>query len=86
MLALHTMRFDDELVDGDELDFEAPRRGAGEREVRWPASSSSRCTSEFRPERYEDEYREAVLELIERKAAGEEIEPRPRRPTTTRRT
>jgi DNA end-binding protein Ku len=28
---------------------------------------------EFQPEKYHDEYREQVLDLIERKAAGEEI-------------
>ena len=75
MLALHTLRFADELVAGDEFDFEAPRRGAGEREVKMAGRSSSRCTRTFRPERYEDEYREAVLDVIKRKAAGEEIEP-----------
>jgi DNA end-binding protein Ku len=29
----------------------------------------------FRPERYEDEYRKAVLKVIEQKAKGKEIEP-----------
>jgi DNA end-binding protein Ku len=28
---------------------------------------------EFEPERYEEEYRQAVLDVIERKAKGEEI-------------
>ena len=35
---------------------------------------------EFEPERYKDEYREKVLELIERKAAGEEITAAPEAP------
>ena len=30
-------------------------------------------TSEWRPEQYRDDYRERVLELIEKKAAGQEI-------------
>jgi DNA end-binding protein Ku len=30
-------------------------------------------TSDFDPERYHDEYREAVLDLIERKSEGQEI-------------
>ena len=34
-------------------------------------------TAPFEPERYHDEYRERVLELIERKAAGEEIAVQP---------
>ena len=36
-------------------------------------------SSDFEPEKYHDEYREKVLELIERKAAGEEIAVSPRR-------
>ncbi len=31
-------------------------------------------TADFEPEKYHDEYREQVLELIEKKAAGEEFE------------
>jgi DNA end-binding protein Ku len=75
VLALHTLRFTDELVDGDELDFEAPRRGAGEREVKMAGALVESLHEEFRPERYQDEYREAVLAVIKRKAAGEDIEP-----------
>jgi DNA end-binding protein Ku len=75
VLALHTLRFADELVDGDELDFEAPRRGAGEREVKMAGELVESLHEQFRPERYQDEYREAVLAVIKRKAAGEDIEP-----------
>jgi DNA end-binding protein Ku len=35
-------------------------------------------TGDFQPEKYHDNYREALLELIERKAAGQEIKrPKP---------
>jgi DNA end-binding protein Ku len=37
-------------------------------------------SSEFAPERYHDEYREKVLELIEKKASGEEIAVQPEAP------
>ena len=37
-------------------------------------------TSEFEPGKYRDEYREKVLELIERKASGEEIAVQPEAP------
>jgi DNA end-binding protein Ku len=37
-------------------------------------------SGEFEPERYKDSYREKVLELIERKAAGEEITAAPEAP------
>jgi DNA end-binding protein Ku len=36
--------------------------------------------SDFEPERYRDEYREKVLDLIERKAQGEEIAVQPEAP------
>jgi non-homologous end joining protein Ku len=32
-----------------------------------------RCTRDFDPKRYKDEYRKAVLDVIEQKAAGKEI-------------
>ena len=38
---------------------------------RWPSSSSSRCRRRSSPSEFHDTYREKVLELIERKAAGE---------------
>ena len=37
-------------------------------------------SGEFEPEKYKDQYREQVLELIERKAAGEEITAVPEAP------
>src|SRR5918995_1285550 len=37
-------------------------------------------SADFEPEQYHDEYREKVLELIERKAAGEEIAVQPEAP------
>ena len=54
------------------------RRAASraERRSRWPPSSSSRSTSDFDPSKRKDEYREAVLDMIERKAAGK----KPRKP------
>ncbi len=75
VLALHTLRFADELVDGGDLDYEPPRRGAGEREVKMAGQLVESLHEQFRPERYQDEYREAVLDVIKRKAAGKEIEP-----------
>ena len=44
-----------------------------------PSSSSSRSPADFEPDKYRDTYREQVLELIERKAAGEEIAVQPAR-------
>ena len=74
VLALHTMRFADELVDAGDVEFEAPGKGPSRREVEMAQKLLESLHEEFEPERYEDQYREAVLELIRRKAKGEAIE------------
>ena len=55
---------------------QAERPGA----ATWPSSWSSRCRAEFDPAKYHDDYREQVLELIERKAEGAEIAEAPEPP------
>jgi DNA end-binding protein Ku len=75
VLVLHTMRFADELVPGEKIEFDPPQQGPGKREVDMAARLVESLHEKFRPKQYEDEYREAVLELIRRKASGEEIEP-----------
>ena len=74
VLALHTMRFHDEIVRGDELDVDTPGKGASKQEVEMASQLVDSLHREFDPSEYDDSYREAVLELIERKAKGEEIE------------
>ena len=74
VLALHTMRFHDEVVRGDELDVDTPKKGPGKREIQMAGQLVDSLHAKFDPTDYEDTYREAVLELIERKAKGEEIE------------
>src|SRR3954466_1554222 len=73
VLVLHTLRFADELVPGDDVDVGAPSRGPGDREVKMAAQLIDTLHEKFKPDKYEDEYRAAVLEVIERKAKGEEI-------------
>jgi DNA end-binding protein Ku len=77
VLALHTMRFHDEVVDADELEIPAPRRKPSDREVKMACALVDSLHDEFRPKAFHDTYREAVLELVRRKAEGEEIEPPP---------
>jgi DNA end-binding protein Ku len=74
VLALHTMRFHDEIVRGDELEVERPAKGPSEQEVEMAARLVDSLYREFDPTDYEDTYREAVVELIARKAKGEEVE------------
>lgn len=85
VLALHTLRFHDELVLPERIDVPAPRRGPSKRELELAAKLIDSLFVEFDPTEYEDTYRAALLDLIERKAAGEEVareaepEPEPRR-------
>jgi DNA end-binding protein Ku len=74
VLALHTMRFHDEVVGRDEVEIAPPTRAPTDREVELATRLVGSLEAEFEPERHEDTYRQAVLELIERKAAGERIE------------
>src|SRR5947209_18698222 len=74
VLALHTLRFHDEVVGGDELEIEGGGRKPSKREVDMADRLVESLGEEFRPDRYDDSYRQAVLELIERKAKGEEID------------
>jgi DNA end-binding protein Ku len=57
VLALHTLRFADELVGGAEFDYEAPKKGAGEREVKMAGRLVESLHEDFQPSRYKDEYR-----------------------------
>jgi len=74
LLTLETMLFADELVQPDALD-ELPDDDvrATKREVEMARQLIDSLATEFDPTRYKDEYRERVLDLIERKAGGEEI-------------
>jgi DNA end-binding protein Ku len=72
MLCLETMRYADEVLAVDrELVDSQPE--PSERELEMARQLVDTLSGEFDPEKYHDEYREEVLALIERKAAGEEI-------------
>jgi DNA end-binding protein Ku len=75
VLVLHTLRFADELVDGHDIDAPEPRRKPAEREVEMARRLVDTLHEDFDPTKYEDEYRRAVLELIRRKAEGEDVRP-----------
>jgi DNA end-binding protein Ku len=83
VLTMETMLFADELVPTSELD-ELPDEDvtATDREVQMAMQLIESLTTEFAPEKYHDTYRERVLDLIERKAEGQEIavEPVPEEP------
>jgi DNA end-binding protein Ku len=74
VLALHTMRFADELVAPGELPVPTVARGPDRREVEMAQRLIDSLHEPFQPEKLQDEYREAVLAAIRRKAKGEAIE------------
>jgi DNA end-binding protein Ku len=85
VLALHTMRFHDEIVDAGDLEVSIPRKGPSKQEGAMAAQLVDSLHEEFDPTEYEDTYRQAVLDLIERKAKGqkiERVEPEPREETS----
>jgi len=74
VIAMHTLRFHDEVVSGDDLEIDGGGRKPSRQEIQMAEKLVETLYEDFKPERYEDTYREAVLELIQRKAKGEEID------------
>jgi DNA end-binding protein Ku len=74
VLALHTLRFHDEIVDPGDLDVTIPRKGPSQREVKMAEQLVESLHEKFDATDHEDTYREAVLDLIDRKAKGKKIE------------
>lgn len=81
-LVLSTMNYADEIVDAGELGAAPPRAKPNERELALAEQLIESLATEFQPERYHDEHRERVLELVRRKAEGEPLAlpPPPKRP------
>jgi DNA end-binding protein Ku len=79
VLTLSTMLFGDEVLAPDRLDEldSIEEAEATPRELKMAEQLIESLSTEFDPSKYHDEYRERVLELIERKAAGEEIAVQP---------
>jgi DNA end-binding protein Ku len=79
VLTLSTMLFGDEVVAPDRLDeLDAVEEAeASDRELRMAEQLIESLSAEFEPSKFHDDYRERVIELIERKAAGEEIAVQP---------
>jgi DNA end-binding protein Ku len=74
VIALHTLRFHDEVVDADDLELGGGGRKPSKREVEMANQLIDSLQRDYDPEDYEDSYREAVLDLLKRKAAGQEID------------
>jgi DNA end-binding protein Ku len=75
VLTLTTMRFADEVVPPSDLDDVLPSEQpkVAKRELEMAEQLIESLTRDFDPTAYRDEYREQLLAMIERKAAGEEV-------------
>jgi DNA end-binding protein Ku len=79
-LVLELMHFADELADPGKL--HVPKKTeVGKREMNMAKSLIDSMSSKWDPEKYKDDYREALMEVIEEKveAGGKEIEEKPRK-------
>jgi len=79
VLTLTTMLWGDEVLSPDRIDElesvdEAP---ASDRELKMAEQLIDSLSAAWDPTQFKDEYRERVIDLIERKAAGEEIAVQP---------
>jgi DNA end-binding protein Ku len=79
VLGMSTMLFADEIVDPDNIDEIQAIADVEttDRELDIAKQLIESLAGPFEPEKYRDEYRDEVLNLIERKAAGEEIAVQP---------
>ena len=77
VLTLTTMRFHDEVSSPQDLDGEvfeeAKPKKPEKRELEMAKQLIESLTSDFEPDKYRDEYREELLDLLERKAEGKEV-------------
>lgn len=79
-LVLELMHFADELVDTSQLHL--PKKAeVGKRELNMATALIDSMSAKWNPEKYKDDYREALMEVIEEKveAGGKEIEEKPKK-------
>jgi DNA end-binding protein Ku len=79
-LVLELMHFADELVDTGKLSI--PKKAdVGKRELHMATALIDSMSAKWDPEKYKDDYREALMHVIEEKveAGGKEIEEKPRK-------
>ena len=77
-LVLDLMHFSSEILKPEELN--APKTTISDKELAMAKTLIDSMSSEWEPDKYRDEYRNAVLELIEQKAQHKQIADRPAAP------
>jgi len=79
-LLLELMHFTDELADPEKLHVPKTKE-VGKREMNMARSLIDSMSTKWNPRKYKDDYREALMEVIEEKveAGGKEIEEKPKK-------
>jgi DNA end-binding protein Ku len=72
-LSMETMLYADEVVSVDTLEGLPEDVEVTDRELAMAQQLIDSLADDFKPERYRDDYRERVLDMIERKAEGQEV-------------
>jgi len=70
VIALHTLRFEDEIVRGEDLKISKPKKPLSKKEVSMAESLIEGLRDSFRPDDFHDEHREQVRALIDARAKG----------------
>lgn len=72
-LVLETMHFNDEIVAPERVAGHEIKAKVDDRELKMAQQLIDALSTKFKPDKYHDEYREEIMAIIEKKAAGEEI-------------
>jgi DNA end-binding protein Ku len=76
-LVMATLLYGDEVLPIEELDVPGIETELTERELKMAEQLIESLSEKFDPDKFRDEYREKVIELIEKKAEGQEIVAQP---------
>jgi DNA end-binding protein Ku len=79
-LVLELMHFAEELADSEKLNVPKNSSEPGKREIDMAKALVESMSSDWDPQKYKDDYRDALLEVIEEKveSGGKEIEAKPK--------
>jgi DNA end-binding protein Ku len=72
-LRMQVMRFAGELVPGKDMDVDEPSKAPAKKEVDMAGALIDTLAADFDPTKYEDTYRDRVLEVVKAKEKGKEI-------------
>jgi DNA end-binding protein Ku len=83
-MLLSTLYWPDEIRDVADLDIPAEAQEFKPAEIEMAGQLVDALTGEFDPERYRDEYRDALLQVIDQKVAGQPVEAPEREPAASK--